>query len=124
MSGIKKIFFDTNAVITLLRGSEKVDFSEYDEIFISVISEIEFLSYGNLSNEEKHSFTKFQSRITTCYLDKNEKLIEEIIKVRLNYKLKLPDAIIAATALLNEAILITNDKAFSKIHKLKIVSIN
>src|SRR5690606_3158277 len=114
-----KIFFDTNAVITLLRGAEKVDFTEYDKIFISVISEIEFLSYESLSKEDKHGFTEFQSRVTTCYLDKNEKLIEEIIRIRLKYKLKLPDAIIAAMAIVNEATLITNDKAFHKIENLK-----
>jgi predicted nucleic acid-binding protein len=44
------------------------------------------------------------------------------IEIRKKYRLKLPDAIIAASALANNHILITNNVAdFDKIHKLKVI---
>jgi predicted nucleic acid-binding protein len=46
-----------------------------------------------------------------------------IIEVRKKYKLKLPYAIVAATAITNNATLITNDKEFKKVIGLKIKSI-
>ena len=49
----------------------------------------------------------------------NKHMMELIINIRKNYKLKLPDAIIAATAIYHKATLITNDKVFYKIDKLK-----
>lgn len=43
-----------------------------------------------------------------------------IIVIKKKYKLKLPDAIIAAKAIINDAILITEDKDFSRIQELKV----
>jgi tRNA(fMet)-specific endonuclease VapC len=51
----------------------------------------------------------------------NVKLMAEIIQIRQQIQLKLPDAIIAATALQAEAILITADKEFSKWAALAVV---
>ncbi|MBK7636818.1 MAG: PIN domain-containing protein [Saprospiraceae bacterium] len=41
--------------------------------------------------------------------------------MKIKYKFKFPDAIIAATAIINDAILVTKDKDFSKIQGLKLV---
>lgn len=41
-----------------------------------------------------------------------------IIVIKKKYKLKLPDAIIASTAIIHDTILITEDKDFSKIQEL------
>ena len=50
-------------------------------------------------------------------------LIQNTIDIRQNYKLKLPDAIIAATALVYSLTLITrNTKDFENINGLKVVN--
>ena len=43
---------------------------------------------------------------------------DETIRLRRKTKLKLPDAIIVASALIHDAILLTNDKDFSTINGL------
>ncbi len=48
-------------------------------------------------------------------------LITDISQIRMAYKLKLPDAIIAATSIANNASLITADKGFDKVKQLTIV---
>ena len=45
--------------------------------------------------------------------------MKETIKIRKKYKLKLPDAIIAATAIVNSATLFSADDIFAKIYNLK-----
>ena len=48
-------------------------------------------------------------------------LIEKIIEIRQQYRLKLPDAIIAAMTIQNSAFLVTADQEFEKIKALKVV---
>lgn len=53
----------------------------------------------------------------------NNEIISETIFLRKQYKIKLPDAIIAATALVNNWILVTiNTKDFEKIKNLKFIN--
>lgn len=54
--------------------------------------------------------------------DENQSLIEQIIIIRQQYCLKLPDAIIAAMAKQNSAKLITRDRIFEKITDLLVVN--
>lgn len=51
----------------------------------------------------------------------SDKLKSRIIQIRKSYKLKLPDAIIAASAIEADAVLVTADKEFSKIKELKLI---
>ena len=50
-------------------------------------------------------------------------LSNKIIEIRNLYKLKLPDAIIAASAIVNNAVLPTADKGFRKIEELQLMII-
>lgn len=52
----------------------------------------------------------------------NTRLIDIIASIRTSYKIKLPDAIIAATAIYKNAVLISNDKDFEKITSLKVIN--
>lgn len=47
-------------------------------------------------------------------------LKSNIIEIRKTHRLKLPDAVIAAGALVNDAILFTADKGFRKVKGLKL----
>lgn len=49
-------------------------------------------------------------------------LIEKIIEIRQQYRLKLPDAAIAAMAIQNSASLVTADREFAKVTILNIIN--
>lgn len=124
MSGQTKSYcFDTNILIGLFSGKIDYRYVEAEEIFLSVISEIEYLAFENITYKEVELYNEFKSLIKISYIDEHSKELEKkIIEIRKKYKLKLPDAIIAATALINNATLLTNDKEFKKVLELKIKS--
>ena len=52
----------------------------------------------------------------------DNKIIEETISIRKTHKIKLPDAIIAATCMVNGLEILTlNTKDFENINKLKVI---
>ena len=53
----------------------------------------------------------------------NNTLKNKIIELRNTYRLKLPDAIIAASAIINNATLVTADSDFKKVKELQLMSI-
>jgi predicted nucleic acid-binding protein len=92
-----------------------------DSIFISVINELEFKSFSSLSLNDIEVFDAFVSIIKVLDLLSSDIILKnKIIEIRNTYKLKLPDAIIAATAIINNAILITADKGFKKVKELQL----
>ena len=121
MNGIK-FLLDTNCVFFLLQGklNSFQDNLALKEIAISVITKMEFLSNPKLDPKDTYLFDHFLDEITTLYItESDENLINETVAIRKKYKLKLPDAITASTALSNSLTLIIADAAFSKIHNLK-----
>jgi len=88
---------------------------------LSVITEIELLCWKSPSPNE---MTLLKGFIGDCYvfeLDRQVKL--KTIEIRRDYGLKLPDAIIAATALTFDLTLISNDKkGFNKIAALEVLN--
>jgi predicted nucleic acid-binding protein len=119
---VKKYLLDTNAVIELLQGSTDSKLLENAEwIGISIITALEFLSFPKLTIHDKKLFNKFSERIEVIDLTiLNKTHLNLCINLRKKYKLKLPDAIIAATSISCKSYLITNDKHFSRIKELKI----
>ena len=75
---------------------------------VSVITEIELLSYSNLTKEDETALKNLLSHFESIELTKSVK--EKTIQIRRDSKLKLPDSIIVASALDNDAILVTSDK--------------
>ncbi len=126
MSG-NRLFFDTNAIIYLLKGEPR--FSniniENSRVFISVISIIEFLSYPNLTESEKWQFDKFCQEVEVIGFDyyTDNSLIEKTIEIKQKYRMKLPDAIIAASAQISQSSIITADKELLKVSEIKIIPI-
>ncbi|MEH1969981.1 type II toxin-antitoxin system VapC family toxin [Nostoc sp.] len=100
------IFLDTNVVLYFL-GGRLVNPLPSGQYFISVITEIELLSYPSLSLEEETQIIDFLNKITIIGIDSNIKNLT--IAFCKQYKLRLPDAIIAATAKSLNATLFTND---------------
>ncbi len=123
MSGVK-VILDTNALFLYFQGNLPFKY-QINEIGISIITKIEYLVNPHLSPKDFHLFETFESEINVfCLNNQHDDIIRETIKIRKKYKLKLPDAIIAATAIVNDALLINADDVFSKIYNLQFKYIN
>ncbi len=87
------------------------------EFNISVISKIEALAFAPQTEAQKQFFqlvVDFVNNANVYALD--DDIIEQTIEVRKTYKSKLPDAIIAATAMNNGLVLVSrNTKDFKTI---------
>ncbi|UUO13150.1 PIN domain-containing protein [Dolichospermum heterosporum] len=71
------------------------------EILVSPIIRIELLSFADLSKEEEQSIEDLLSQFNTVpFLREIE---NQTIQIKRQYKIKLPDAIIAATAVNQDA---------------------
>jgi hypothetical protein len=114
------ILLDTNVVLYFLGGrlAHPLPLGQY---FVSVITEIELLSYPNLSPDEETQIRDFLTKITIVGIESNIK--ELAIALRKQYRLKLPDAIIAATAQSLNATLFTNDVRLANLPGINIQSI-
>ncbi|MDB5118143.1 MAG: twitching motility protein PilT [Mucilaginibacter sp.] len=119
MSG-DSIVIDTSFIINLFNGIAEVqELITNRNLFVSVISEIEVLSFPNLKDTDRALLKNFLSE---CYIVDIEPAIKDItIDIRTNYKTKLPDAVIAATAMYFDLPLFTMDKGFDKITDLQAV---
>jgi predicted nucleic acid-binding protein len=114
------LLLDTNTVLYLLAGDETLaNFLNGKILFISVISELELLSFKKLTQKEAITIKTFLSEL------KIENISEEIkthtIKIRKSTNLKLPDAIIAATSISLNIPLVTSDKQISSVEGLNVI---
>jgi predicted nucleic acid-binding protein len=124
MSG-NRYLLDTNAIVALLQGSTQLIqlLQNADWIGISVISQIEFLAFSGLGKNDRQLFQQFLQRVEVIGLVSIDTgLIEKIIEIRQQYRLKLPDAIIAAMAIQNSASLVTADQEFAKVTVLTVMN--
>lgn len=88
---------------------------------ISIITEIELLGFPGITSKDERLITKLLTNFQV--FDVEKKISKETIKLRRQYTIKIPDAIIAATALNNEAILVTRDEEdFKRIKHLDILN--
>jgi predicted nucleic acid-binding protein len=88
---------------------------------ISVITQIEIFSKRGLESNEIEKLREFTN--TATIYDVNSAIAGQAIKIRLRYSVKLPDAIIAATAICHDLILVTRNMSdFKNITDLKIVN--
>jgi len=124
----QRFLIDTSAAIKFLNESLPIKSLEFlDEILdkeciISFITQIELLAWDNDQEDMDivHEFV-FNSEI----LGFDESIIEKTIEIRKISKIKLPDALIAATAIEHDLILLAdNDKDFRKVVKLGLKYLN
>ena len=114
---------DTNSVIYFFNGEEpisKLIKEAENSISISFITKIELLCFET-ENDTTKKIAEFISEIEVVYI--SDEIIEMTIDYRKTVKLKIPDAIIAATAKVKELTLVTADKSLTqKLKELKIVT--
>ncbi|SMN10635.1 corresponds to STY3844 from Accession AL513382: Salmonella typhi CT18 [uncultured Candidatus Thioglobus sp.] len=105
--------FDTNILIDYLNGENraKEEIAKYSQIAISIITYMEVMV--GTQDTHKKEIKKFLGGFQLFNFD--EKMVNEIVEIRKTLKIKLPDAIILATARKNKAVLVTrNSKDFAK----------
>jgi predicted nucleic acid-binding protein len=112
---IKRYLLDTNAIIYLVSGRLASPLPE-GRFSVSIITEIELLSYAGISDEEEQKIRDLLLLLERIQLV--DTVRDETIRLRRKNRLKLPDAIIAASALMHDLILLTNDQGFSSIDGL------
>lgn len=109
--------FDTNVFLYLQSGrKDLIQIFNESSVFISVITELELLGYKGLNKEAE---VELRKSLRSCFIVDIENSIKEIaINIRKKHSMKLPDAIIAATAIHLQLPLITADTDFEKIENL------
>ena len=120
------ILCDTNILIHAFNGRvdtiEQLNKVGWSEIVLSSITVMElFQGMGN-----KNELVQMKKKIQyydIVQIDKpvSETAIEFIEKYKLSHGLQIPDAIIAATAIVHNRILITGDSDFKNINGLQVI---
>ena len=104
--------FDTNIVIDALNGVAEADteYSRYERVLISRITWMEVLIGVDEDDAEVRDFLGTHFEIISL----DVAVAETAIQLRREHRLRLPDAIIWATARVNDAVLVTrNTKDFN-----------
>jgi predicted nucleic acid-binding protein len=109
MSG--KFCLDSNTIIFMLNGVDgaavlKTKLKDAER-FISVITRMEILSFPALTSDDEERINRFLTDFTIVPL--NEEVEKNAVLIRRSKQLKIPDSIIAATALTADSILISSD---------------
>jgi predicted nucleic acid-binding protein len=119
--------FDSNILIyhindQLDRTAERVVSSLFEEpVYISVISRIEILAWKGHSEQSRNMTNELLSTLTEISLE--EPIIQTTINIRLHSSVELPDAIIAASALILGLPLVTrNMEDFGRIEGLRLIN--
>jgi predicted nucleic acid-binding protein len=116
MSG-NSLFLDTNIVLYLLAGDETLaEMLNEKDVHVSFITEMELLSYKQLSAAEEKKIYNFLADAQVA--DLTQPIKQKAIAIRKATGMKLPDSIIAATAIQMNIPLLTADAGFSKITAL------
>jgi len=122
-----KYLFDTNIFLYHLAGIPKIQkfFSEKflveNEVVTSRIVRLELLSLPGLSSSKANIIREMLDQFTLIPITED---IEELaISFRQRYRIKLPDALIAATAYQTSSILVTHDvKDFKRIVEIRLLN--
>ena len=103
--------FHRNAILFLNKTFE-------EEIIISFITEIELKVWSPSEPSDLNVYLHFLSKCRIIGIE--QKLIDKTVELRKKHKVKIPDAIIAATAIGHNLTLVTdNEKDFARIKELK-----
>jgi predicted nucleic acid-binding protein len=119
-----RYLIDSNAIIDFFNGKLPITGRQLlsgMEPVISIITYIELFSSNNIAIEEYQQLKRFADMTTVHPV--NLSIAAETIAIRKKYKIKLPDAIIAATAIVHNFTLITRNLSdFKMIDNLKSIN--
>jgi predicted nucleic acid-binding protein len=112
------IFLDTNVIVNIDKGYEPLlSFIDgyFPKLHTSYISQIEALAWPYNTDEGLKKLNHFFFHKVTVH-PHDEFIQENTIELIRKYKLKLPDAVVAATAILYQFPLLTSDTGFKKVN--------
>lgn len=120
---VEQYLLDSNVVSDYLSGklpSKSLDFIDgiinNDRANLSIMSRIELLGYVSPMSNIINAFVGYSN-----IFDLTEEIVSKTITLRRSRSIKIPDAIITSTAIVNQLTLIThNTSDFKKIQGLKI----
>lgn len=119
MSG-SKFLLDSNAVLYILGGDESLaQLLHNEQLHISIITEMELLSYKNITVRERQQIKNFLADFVIVNI--NEAIKEQAIEIKKRSHLKLPDSIIAATAIELNIPLVMSDRQFKTLTDLNLL---
>jgi predicted nucleic acid-binding protein len=117
----QEFLIDTNVIIGYLSNQlPSASAIKIDQLpgVISIITRIELIGWYNATPAQLEKIHLFVDNAQVYNL--NEEIVLQTIALRQRYKIKLPDAIIAATAMVHDHILLTrNVEDFKNINSLK-----
>ena len=117
---------DTNIIIYYFNGliaDDRIDTILKNSFNISIITKIEFLSWKKLKSDIELEKKALNFISYANIYDLSDEIANEVIKIRQNYKVKTPDAIIGATALVYGLDIVTNNVSDFKNLDLEIISL-
>ena len=109
---VERMLADTNALIHQL-GGDQHELLKDKKVHISFVTQIELLSWPGYSTEERTVVSEQIKEFIVTDVNENIKMIA--IDIRIKHKLKLADALIAATAISLSIPLVTGDKHFNRL---------
>lgn len=115
---------DSNIIIYAITGKHNAAIEFISETFpgVSVITKMEVLGYHNLDGTQFDEFLNFFEIINVIPL--TNPIVNKTIEIRKYRKIKLADAIIAATAIVSNLTLVTaNLEDFKNIPGLSVLNI-
>lgn len=111
---------DSNSIIYFLGANpEIIPLLDQKVHYVSVISEIEILGFQFKSNADLYAVKKYLCSVKIIPF--NNEIKEIAIRLKREYKAKVGDAIVSATAIYFDLPFISADKNFKKIKELKLV---
>ena len=109
---------DANAIIQFLKGNAELVslLADADFIATAIIAELEYFSFPRLGEEDLQLYQAFRSRIHVYDVSSDDPMFTQlVVNARKRNGMKLPDAIIAATARANDLAILTADDHFKKL---------
>lgn len=118
---------DTNILIAFLNAEPGATtaLSEWKQtgqtLFVSSVSVAEVLAFSQLTASELEKLRAFFKNFVSVPFD--DIVAEEAALIRRKYNFEIPDAGIAATAMLYRTPLVTRDRQFKRIEEITIIEI-
>jgi predicted nucleic acid-binding protein len=119
---------DTNAILYYLKDDPNAVsllreiFSHDAALYVSAITELQLFAYPSLSSQEEALIEDLLTTISIIPLDSHVARLASFI--RRQYRLKVPDSVIAATAIYTGSTLVTrNTKDFKRVTALSLLKL-
>ena len=117
------IIADTNIIIYAIKGLKEIEpyISEYN----FTVSEITIIELPGVKDIDPFTLNKRKELLADCHIYNYNSYIRSLaIGIKQTHIIKVPDALIAATAIHYDTPMLTADKGFKKIEELEVIIID